>query len=192
MLTYLYPAYVYKIVVKDTGEFYFGFRKSNKLPPEDDFLKSYFSSSKIIRSIIESQGLNSITGEIIFESNDYSKAYWFEQSMIEQHQSNPLLLNQHYQKTDKGFKMFLSTRESIQKMLDTRFKRGSQKSERYIKLQQVGHNKRYLVTSPEGETYEIFGLKSHCELYNLNHSAMAQVGLGKKPHHKGWKCKRLS
>jgi hypothetical protein len=181
-----YPAYVYKITVKETGEFYFGFRKRNIAEPVNDLLVNYFSSSKTIKSIIECQGLNAVSGEIIFTSFEH------EQSLIEQHQGNPLLLNQQFQKPNMGFKMFISTEESTRKMLETRTKRGTQKTKKWIENQRVKHNKRYLVTSPNGETYEIFGLKAHCQKHGLNHPAMAQVGLGKKPHHKGWKCKRLS
>jgi hypothetical protein len=190
-MTYLAKSYVYKIIIKETNQFYFGYRKANKLLPSEDFLKHYFSSSKHIRNLIEEQGIDSIQGEIIFESDDYKESYWKEQRLIEEYFGDPLLLNQHYQKTDKGFKMFYPTKDSIRKMVETRKKRGCQTSPEYIKTQQEKHNKRYIVTSPEGETYEIFGLKAHCAKFNLNHSAMSQVGLGNKNHHKGWKCKRL-
>lgn len=188
---YLCPSYVYKITVKETNQFYFGYRKANKLPPSEDFLKKYFSSSTYIQELISTKGLDAIYGKIIFESMDYQESYWHEQKLIEKNFDNPLLLNQQYQKSDKGFKMFCTTRESTLKMVETRKRRGVQKTPEYIKIQQETHNKRYVVTSPDGETYEIFGLKAHCEKFNLNHPAMSQVGLGKKPHHKGWKCKRL-
>ena len=188
---YLPQSYVYKIIVKETNQFYFGYRKANKLPPSEDFLKEYFSSSKHIQELIHEKGLDSIQGEIVFESDDYRESYWHEQRLIESNFGNPLLLNQHYQKTNKGFKMFSTTEESTLKMLETRKKRKCQQRPEYIKVQQEKHNKRYLVTSPEGDTYEIFGLKSHCEKYDLNHPAMSQVGQGNKPHHKGWKCKKL-
>lgn len=190
-MSYLPTSYVYKITIKETNQFYFGYRKANKLAPKDDFLKKYFSSSKIIRSEITENGLDSIQGEILFESSDYKESYWYEQSLIEKHFGDPLLLNQHYQKTTKGFKMFSPTADSIKRMVDTRAKRGRQQSPEYIRIQQEKHNKRYLVTSPDGEEYEIFGLKAHCDKFNLNHPAMSQVGQGKKPHHKGWRCKRI-
>lgn len=191
-MSYLPPSYVYKITINETGQFYFGFRKANKDLPENDLLVNYFSSSKVIKELISVKGLNSIIGEVLFQSNDPTESYWHEQKLIEQHYGNPLLLNQHYQKSNLGFKMFLSTPESVNKMIETRKKRGCQQTPEYVEIQRLKHNKKYLVTSPEGETYEIFGLKAHCIKYDLNHSAMSQVGLGNKPHHKGWKCVRLS
>lgn len=190
-MCYLPPSYVYKITIRDTGQFYFGFRKANKVSPQEDLLKFYFSSSKPINDIIKNNGLESIIGEVIFESNDYEKSYWYEQKMIQQNFGNKLMLNQYYQKPDMGYKMFLTSRESVNKMVETRKKRGTQKTPEYIKIQQESHNRKYVVTSPDGETYEIFGLKAHCDKFGLNHSAMSQVGLGKKSHHKGWKCKKL-
>jgi len=186
------PSYVYKITIVKTGEFYFGFRKANKVLPTEDFLIKYFSSSKYLKTIIKEQGLDAVLGEIVYTDIDSNAAYWKEQQLIQEEFDNPMILNKQYQKTNMGFKMFLTTPESVAKMLDTRKKRGCQSKPDYIRTQQAKHNKKYLVTSPEGETYEIFGLKAHCDKFNLNHPAMSQVGLGNKPHHKGWKCVRLS
>lgn len=190
-MQYLINSYVYKIVLNETGQYYFGYRKANKLPPNEDFLKHYYSSCKKIKDTVKEKGIDSIHGEILFESLDPVETYWKEQSLIEEHYGDPLLINQHYQKSNKGFKMFGPTQESIAKMVSTRKKRGCQSTPEYLRIQREIHNKRYLVTSPDGDTYEIVGLKAHCEKFNLNHPAMSQVGLGNKPHHKGWRCKKI-
>ena len=130
------PSYVYKITIKETNQFYFGYRKANKCIPEEDFLIKYFSSSKIINEIIATNGIDSITGEIVYTDTDHNATYWKEQSLIEQHYTNPLILNQHYQKTNKGFKMFLTTPEASAKMVATRKLRGCQSTPEYIKRQQ--------------------------------------------------------
>lgn len=191
MSNYLFPAYVYKITINHTGQFYFGFRKANKAEPENDFLVKYFSCSSIIRNTIKCQGVESIKGEIIFKSFDPDEAYWYEQKVIADHFDDPLNINFQYVKPNKGFGRFITTADGVRKMLETRKRNGSQKTSEWIEKQRRGHNKRYLVTSPQGEMIEIVGLKAHCEQHNLNHPAMSQVGQGKKPHHKGWKCQRL-
>jgi group I intron endonuclease len=52
--------------------------------------------------------------------------------------------------------------------------------------------KSYEVTSPDDQTFVITNLTKFCKLNGLNAGAMAQVGQGNTPHHKGWKCIRLS
>jgi hypothetical protein len=188
------PSYVYKITVIETGEFYFGFRKANKVQPDEDLLKKYFSSSKLIKSIIKEKGLEAIKGQIVFISENFEESYWEEQKLIQAHFGNPLLLNKHYQKTNMGFKMFFASKDVYKRIIETRKKRGRDDPNRnpeWLRKQQECHAKRYLVTPPGCEPYEIFNLKAHCIKHNLSHSAMSQVGQGKKPHHKKWGCKRL-
>jgi hypothetical protein len=52
--------------------------------------------------------------------------------------------------------------------------------------------KHYSITSPEGVVYDIQNLTRFCTQHNLNAGAMSQVGQGKLPHHKGWKCARIN
>lgn len=190
---YLFPSYVYKLIVKDTGQYYFGYRSLNKVSPEDDLLISYFSSSKIILDIIENKGINNLDRQIIYEDYDAEKAYWREQEEIMKHYGDPNLLNKHFIKPNSGSMAFMPTEESKKRMIETRRRRKELGLyPNWLKGQQDGHSKRYLVTPPGGESYEIFNLKEHCRKHNLNHPAMSQVGQGKKPHHKGWLCKRLT
>lgn len=189
------PGYVYKITILETDEYYFGYRSFNRslgLMPEDDFLKEYFSSNKRILNLIRNSGVSSITGEILYIDFDVEEVYWKEQELIETHFEDPLLINQYYNKRESGHRMFIPTDESKKRMIETRRRRReSGLHPEWLKKQQEGHSKRYRVTPPGGVSYEIVNLKAHCEKYNLNHSAMSQVGQGKKPHHKRWKCERL-
>jgi hypothetical protein len=185
------PSYVYKITIISTGQYYIGFRKANNVSPEHDLLKLYFSSSNKVKHVISVLGIDAVKGEILFTSKDPETSYWYEQQLISDNLNDPLILNMQCRKYKSGFKMFLTTPESTAKMLATQKKKRTRLTESWIRGQQQGHNKRYQVTSPNGETYEICGLKEHCLRNNLNHSAMSQVGQGKKPHHKGWKCARL-
>ena len=46
--------------------------------------------------------------------------------------------------------------------------------------------KKYILTTPAGETFEIFNLKKFCKEKLLNYGAMNKVASGKKKHHKNW------
>jgi len=47
------PSYVYKIILKNTEEYYIGSRKSSTFLAEDDLWVKYFTSSKIIHSLLD-------------------------------------------------------------------------------------------------------------------------------------------
>lgn len=46
----------------------------------------------------------------------------------------------------------------------------------------------YIITSPEGETWVIKGLKKFCKEHNLRVSNMVNVAKGNYTNHKGWRC----
>jgi hypothetical protein len=52
-------------------------------------------------------------------------------------------------------------------------------------------SKRYLVTNPAGETFEILGLKQFYEANNLSRCGLYHVINGKIPDWNGWKVKKL-
>lgn len=49
----------------------------------------------------------------------------------------------------------------------------------------------WLLTSPTGETYTLENLKAFCVGRGLIHTALGQVALGKRHHHKGWTAERI-
>ena len=49
-------------------------------------------------------------------------------------------------------------------------------------------SKKYKITSPTGEVFEIKGLNKFCKENNLESTLMSHVAVGKRKHHKGWKC----
>lgn len=57
--------------------------------------------------------------------------------------------------------------------------------------EKVANTKRktYIVTSPDGIETTIHGMRRFCREYGLCQSNMTAVAKGKKPHHKGWKCR---
>lgn len=51
--------------------------------------------------------------------------------------------------------------------------------------------KKYVITAPNGDVYNVTGLPEFCKTHNLCRSVMAEVASGKikQGHHKGWRCK---
>lgn len=121
MYLHFIPAYVYKITLILTGEFYFGYRTKNikeKRLPEDDLWIHYFSSSNIIKDLIKIHGKDAFITEIL-KKTDPLTAYICEQKHIKENWNNPLLLNKKYQDLDNGKQAFRATSESAIKGRDT-------------------------------------------------------------------------
>ena len=51
--------------------------------------------------------------------------------------------------------------------------------------------KKYLITTPKGISFEIFGLQEFCINNNLYYPCMARVASGNRSHHKGWKVVKI-
>lgn len=102
-MCYIYPSsralpYVYICTHKQTGQFYIGYRAANvkiQRPSHID-LPNYKTSSKIVQS-----NFDCYMWYIIAEFFDKDSAYDFEQQLIYENWSNPLLLNKscYYQKS---------------------------------------------------------------------------------------------
>lgn len=50
----------------------------------------------------------------------------------------------------------------------------------------------WLVIKPNGETLVVKNLKQFCRDNGLHSGHMFQVSKGKRPHHKGWKCQKIT
>lgn len=48
--------------------------------------------------------------------------------------------------------------------------------------------KSYIVTSPDGVRSEITNLSAFCRQMDLSQAHMSAISLGKRNHHRGWKC----
>lgn len=51
--------------------------------------------------------------------------------------------------------------------------------------------KNWIVTDPDGNEYPISNLKKLCDEHGLDPGHMSYVAQGKRPRHKGWKCRRV-
>jgi hypothetical protein len=89
--------YVYKVTCIPTGEFYFGARwttlPDKKLLFDDDFWKTYFTSSAQVRSRIEKYGLSAFSYECVWEGDDVDVCLQTERDVTLANWGNPLLLN---------------------------------------------------------------------------------------------------
>ena len=93
--------YVYMCIHKETTHFYIGYRENNKIPSTAD-LPQYKTSSKIVKPDFENYQFL-----IIAEFLDKESAYDFEQQLIFENWSHPLLLNKQY-RLPNGEKKFKS------------------------------------------------------------------------------------
>lgn len=93
------PFYVYLIIHKSTGKFYFGSRyihtKNNTLPEHDLWIK-YFTSSKEIKNLILTDGVDAFFNCIIYTSFDHKDCFLLEQELIKINIKNNLCLNKRY------------------------------------------------------------------------------------------------
>jgi hypothetical protein len=180
------PAYVYKLVCKPTGQFYYGYRKLNidrKRLPKDDFWIYYFTSSTYVEELIDKYGKNAFEYEIIFESTDIDAVYWYEQDIIKQHRKEPLSLNKHC--IDNGGTVkFVTTSKSAKKGYQTRLKNNT--------VTKIRATKRWRLTSPTGEVIEINNLEKYCKENGLRAASMNSVDKGRITNHRGWTCICLS
>jgi len=69
--------YTYLIKHKPTGKVYYGFRSANKVNPEQDLWKKYFTSSPAVKTLIEETGSESFDVEIrkTFDSQEQAVAW---------------------------------------------------------------------------------------------------------------------
>lgn len=92
------PYYVYKVIHSYTGQYYYGSRyshvKDGRLPVDDLWAK-YFTSSRVIKHLIEQDGKHAFSYEIINESTNAEMVYNLEQDLIRTHIDDPLCLNMH-------------------------------------------------------------------------------------------------
>jgi hypothetical protein len=86
-------AYTYLLVHKISGRFYYGVRYSKNCDPNDLGVK-YFSSSKIVKTIVKNEGRDSFSYEVRKIFDDRRKAIEWENKILKKFYKHPLCLNQ--------------------------------------------------------------------------------------------------
>jgi hypothetical protein len=104
------------------------------------------------------------------------------------------------QRADRELKRQNTISERTQEQQDTINKKISSmklgtkmptRSDEHLLKLSLANGKNYLVTSPEGEQFQICSLSAFCKKNNLHNSSMSEVSRGKRKHYKGWLCIRL-
>lgn len=49
----------------------------------------------------------------------------------------------------------------------------------------------WIVTTPTGQEIKVHNMRQFCRENGLDQAAMGKVAMGKRPHHKGWRCRRI-
>lgn len=89
--------YVYKVTCIPTQEFYYGARWSSSVKSfEEDFWKTYFTSSKLIKQRIRKYGIEQFKCECLWEGNDVGVCMDTERKYILGSQHDELCLNLTY------------------------------------------------------------------------------------------------
>jgi hypothetical protein len=119
----IYP-YVYKITNLLTGQFYIGSRfanvKMNRYAVDD--LKHYYcSSSHKVKQEIKTVGIENFQFDVLFQFDSYTVCFVYENLLIKNNTSNPLIINKWYLDPDKDSKVFYKDTE------DTRLKKSRAK-----------------------------------------------------------------
>lgn len=157
--------YVYELKHKITGHFYYGVRMANKVHSSLDLGIKYKSSSKTIKAM----GFENFLYKVINEFETKEEAYLYEQKLIKNEWENDLILNRTYCNSIG----FIQNREN------------------QILLQSVINSKTYEIIWPDGKKERILGLEKFCRdnsEYKLSASALGSVALGKRYHHKNFRC----
>lgn len=69
--------YTYLIKHRPTGKVYYGYRSANKVDPQQDLWKEYFTSSPRVQQLIDETGIDSFDVEIrkVFETKEQASAW---------------------------------------------------------------------------------------------------------------------
>jgi hypothetical protein len=85
--------YTYLVIHKASGHFYYGVRLSNKLRPQDDLGKVYFTSSATVKTIITAEGVDAFTWHVRKLFDDKKQAALWEYKVIRRMLTNNKILN---------------------------------------------------------------------------------------------------
>jgi len=153
--------YVYKITVKETGQFYHGLRtikKPNRSPACDLFV-TYFTSSKTVKSLVKKLGINAFATEVIFINENHGEGYFLEQRLIKDSIDDPLCLNKQYFDFGKGktiFSNFGNTHSLEQKERWSKIRKGCPAANKGIRYS--SEKKVNMKNKNKGRSYEeIYG-----------------------------------
>jgi hypothetical protein len=138
--------YVYLGVHKETGQFYIGFRASNKVPALQDLGHKYHTSSKYVTELGFANFEWTILAEF-FTDTAADDAYWFEQELISERIEDPLCLNRQYTDRTTGKRKFSMAghkhNEEYRKRCSERMKGTVMSEEQKLKMSMAHKGKKH-------------------------------------------------
>lgn len=161
--------YVYKLTHRETGEFYFGYRRANKVPALDDLGKLYFTSSKFVRPNFKMFNI-----EILFEFTNADEAFWKEQELIAENAKHPLILNRKFQRKNTKVWVFCGHQSEEAKHKISAKLKGKKHSKEHS--QKIGDALRGRKLTPE----ELSSRAPHPGFKQSTKEKMSNAKLGKK------------
>lgn len=84
----------------------------------------------------------------------------------------------------KGTQVSPETKDKL-----SRIRKGKTLPRESIEKARKTRERECYITSPNGETWQLKGLKEFCKNHSLNYVVMCRVASGKQDSHKGWKCR---
>lgn len=200
--------YVYLLVHRVTGQFYYGYREANTIPSHLD-LPKYKSSSKVVKAM----GFENFDWFIIAEFFRGEDAWDFEQSLIAEQFEHPLNLNGQHRHGRKGrfksVKGIQFTAEHRAKLAAAKIGKkphnfGKELSAKHkaslaavgmlrvvsdeTKAKQAASNSsEWHVVHPDGTEENITNLREFCRSHGLDNSHMNKVAKGKLNQHRGYR-----
>lgn len=216
----IYQPYTYLIVHKTTGRRYYGVRTAFGCSPSDLWTK-YFTSSKIVRGIIEREGKDAFTFEVRRLFMDKNSAFAWEHKVLRRMKvkDDPMWLNLSDGKSHSFFSNRIGrrlssktrakmtgrkvTQETRKKMSsaqsgkivsdETKAKQSATRNCPNFKTTQISRqSKLWQITLPDGSVQVITNLNQYCKDNQLDQGHMTMVANGKRRHHKSYGCERLN
>lgn len=130
---------------------------------------------------IEKYGWENFTHEILFTDLTLEEANELETRTILEH--NTMFPHGYNLTTGAGVRRQLPHTEEHKQKISQKLKGRKLSEERKLK-----NARRYTVTSPAGEIFDVVNLNAFCTAHNLNNGSMVNVARGHLRQYRGWLC----
>jgi group I intron endonuclease len=210
---------IYKATNKHNGKIYIGM-DSNWPKRYIEHHNEIKRSKTKFHNAIRKYGRDGFDWCLIYQSHDYEHIKNIECFFIEEYDTfkhgynmtlggegtkGIKLTNEHKQKLSLANKGKKLTEESKKKISEASKKqtnrdisgigsywKGRKRSKEDLEKKSQIFGKEWVVINPNGEKMNIKSLRKFCKENDLSAAHMGAVALGKRKHHKRWKCERKS
>lgn len=205
----MYTPYTYLITHIPSGKRYYGVRWARNCHPSE-LWKKYFTSSRVIKRLIEQDGIGAFAYEVrrTFQSSKDARAWeikvlrrlnvsshqgWFNISegginfFADTTGTTHCITTR--QKISEGNKGKILSKTTRQRMSEAKI--GIPKTSEHIEKMRAQMSKKWRITLPDGSSKDITNLRSYCRDNGLDQGTMVGVANGRYTHHKRHLCSRL-